>query len=202
MPENQDNLAGGPIQANDELDRVLDAALAKYAVAEPRAGLEERVLANLREQQAHVPNRSWWAWGGLTAAAALAILVVVVALSWRSEKSRRPVATSHSSVATQDAQRSAQVVSNGGASDFHPQALTPATRRAARRARHEAVAAANPKLDQFPSPRPLSEQERMLANYVADYPEQAALVAQARAETLRRDLEERQAIARESDSTR
>jgi hypothetical protein len=32
----------------DEFDRMLDAALAKYAAVEPRTGLEERVLANLR----------------------------------------------------------------------------------------------------------------------------------------------------------
>jgi hypothetical protein len=47
-----------------------------------------------------------------------------------------------------------------------------------------------PKLAQFPSPQPLSEQERILASYVAKYPEQAALVAQARAQALQQDREE------------
>jgi hypothetical protein len=36
----------------------------------------------------------------------------------------------------------------------------------------------------------LSEQEEILASYVVKYPEHAALIAQARAETLRRDSEE------------
>jgi len=49
----------------------------------------------------------------------------------------------------------------------------------------------NPRLDQFPSPRPLSEQEKILAMYIDRYPEHAALVAQARMETLRQDEEER-----------
>ena len=35
----------------DPLDRDLDAALAKYAAVEPRAGLEDRVLANLRAER-------------------------------------------------------------------------------------------------------------------------------------------------------
>ncbi|MGB7331500.1 MAG: hypothetical protein WBD25_08940, partial [Terriglobales bacterium] len=52
------------------------------------------------------------------------------------------------------------------------------------------VVATQPKLDQFPSPQPLSEQERMLASYVAKYPETAALVAQARAEALQKEMEE------------
>jgi hypothetical protein len=50
-------------------------------------------------------------------------------------------------------------------------------------------------LDQFPSPQPLSEQEKILANYVAKYPEHAALIAEARMEALRRDEEERAADA-------
>ncbi len=52
------------------------------------------------------------------------------------------------------------------------------------------VAAASPKLDQFPSPQPLSEQEKILTNYVAQYPEHAVLIARARSEDLRRDAEE------------
>jgi hypothetical protein len=51
--------------------------------------------------------------------------------------------------------------------------------------------AGNPKLDQFPSPRPLSEQEKLLQSYVAEYPERAVLIARARTEALRQDqLEE------------
>jgi len=49
-----------------------------------------------------------------------------------------------------------------------------------------------PRLEQFPAPQPMSEQEKMLANYVAEDPERAVLLARAQAEALRRDeLEER-----------
>jgi hypothetical protein len=76
------------------------------------------------------------------------------------------------------------------------------THQAGRR-RHPAAlpsVAANPKLAQFPSPQPLGEQERLLAEYVASFPEQASLVAEARAENLRLDLEERQRLMQDSVS--
>jgi hypothetical protein len=55
--------------------------------------------------------------------------------------------------------------------------------------------ASEPKLDVFPSPLPLSEQEKLLAIYVGQDPEHAALVAQARMADLRHEAEERQQIA-------
>jgi hypothetical protein len=62
--------------------------------------------------------------------------------------------------------------------------------------------APHPKLGQFPSPQPLSEQEKILQNYVAKYPEQAVLVARARSEELRRDqLEEMQTFPASDPTT-
>ena len=54
------------------------------------------------------------------------------------------------------------------------------------------VAKALPKLDQFPSPQPLSEQEKLLASYVAVYPKQAAVLARLRTEELERERIEQQ----------
>jgi hypothetical protein len=51
------------------------------------------------------------------------------------------------------------------------------------------VVAAVPKLDQFPSPRPLSEQEQILATYVAQFHDEAVLIARARKEAMERDRE-------------
>ena len=47
--------------------------------------------------------------------------------------------------------------------------------------------ASGPKLDQFPSPQPLSEQEQMLASYVAQFRPQAVLIARVMSEELQRD---------------
>src|SRR5882724_4888760 len=60
---------------NDPLDRELDAALAKYADVAPRAGLEKRVLANLRTKHDMTVQRAWWY---LPAALVVVALIVFV----------------------------------------------------------------------------------------------------------------------------
>jgi hypothetical protein len=175
--------------ADQEVDRVLDAALAKYAAVEPRAGLEARILTNLRAKQTRTPNHFWWRWR--LAAAVIAILVVALSLAWRSGKPAHPDATVQASPQSS----STQLASNRGGGQVREDRLLPqkhlVQRAAVHLSRPEAVGAAVPKLDQFPSPRPLSEQEKLLRSYVAEDPEQAVLIARARSEALRQDqLEE------------
>ena len=176
----------------DELGRTLDAALAKYAAVEPRQGFEERVLANLRAEGARVPDRAWWQWPVIAAAVVAAVVVVALALTWRSGKPSHPVVASHPSAPTQAPKEPAtQVVSNGTGDGVRPLEHGAIRRTAAHTSHRKEVVAANPKLDQFPSPHPLSEQETILKNYVAKYPEQAVLIARAANEALLRDqLEE------------
>jgi hypothetical protein len=45
----------------------------------------------------------------------------------------------------------------------------------------QAVLANGPRLDQFPSPRPLSDEEKLLVRYVRDFPQDAIMIAQAQA---------------------
>ena len=47
-----DDMNMDPIEREREVERWLDAALTQYAKAEPRAGLEGRVLAGLRAEPA------------------------------------------------------------------------------------------------------------------------------------------------------
>jgi len=173
--------AGDRRSLEDALDRELDAALAKYALAEPRAGLEERVLANLRGAQKHAAA-GWWRW---TAAAALAAAVILVVASLTGKMGQRvPGITEHSApVVTQ------KIVPSGvEMPDSHPTGVRKPAVRVAHR--QPAMVTSAPRLEQFPSPQPLSEQEAILARYVSRYPEHAALIAQARTEELRRDMAE------------
>ncbi len=55
------------------------------------------------------------------------------------------------------------------------------------RAQPEVVASASPRLDQFPSPRPLSEQEKILLDYVGRFPDEAARVADAQTALAQRE---------------
>ena len=176
-------------EKQDELDRMLDAALAKYA-SEPRAGLEERVLANLRNESARVPDRAWWRWSAIAAVAA--VIVTVLALSLRPDKPSRTVVVNHSSTPTKAPKdRGTEIVSNAHKNGTRPARPSTARKPAMRPPPPEVAIASAPRLDQFPSPQPLSEQEKILQNYVAQNPEQAVLLARARTEALRRDqLEE------------
>ena len=176
-------------QKQDELDRILDAALARYAAVEPREGLEQRVLANLRAVPP-IPERAWWRWGVI--AAVVAVFLATLALTWRSDKQRHPVVANRPVVTTQPPkERTIRTVSNARSSGVRP--VRPnAGRKVAVPPSPPALAIARPpKLDQFPSPQPLSEQEKILQSYVAENPEQAVLLARARTEALRQDqLEE------------
>jgi len=167
----------------DAQDRGLDAALAKYAAVEPRTGLEERVLANLRGEREQLGTRSWWAW---IAVGALAAVVVVVAamLSWRHAN----YAGKHDSPTEAPRVAGTQVVRNSEMNGTAPRTRTLGKRSSVHLRRTEN--AAGPKLDVFPSPLPMSEQEKMLASYVSEYPKEAALIAQLRTEALQREIEE------------
>ena len=171
------------VSETDALDRELDAALARYAAVEPRAGLEGRLLARLRAERER-STHSRWGWKPVTALAA-AVLILAAVLAWTS--GRRTLAVHHESTAAAHPQVSLN-------SANRPERTPTLTVRSKARSHgaHLAhrLAATVPKLEQFPSPQPLSEQEQMLANYVAKDPEHAVLVARARMEALRHDQSE------------
>jgi hypothetical protein len=175
-----------------ELDRALDAALATYAAVEPRAGLEDRIFANLRAEQARAVGRAWWRWP--VTAIAVALVVVALGLVWKSVKTSHPVAK-HPPAVIESGKQTGTQAQNRDPNSARPPVRTPIRRAVRHQPRAEAVAASNPKLDQFPSPQPLSEQEKLLETYVAKFPERAVLLARARQEALRRDqLEEMNAF--------
>ncbi|HVJ08571.1 MAG TPA: hypothetical protein VM554_09310 [Acidisarcina sp.] len=66
-----------PGNKQDELDDLLKAGLASYADAEPRLGMEERVLRRAREPRV-APRFRVWQWAA--ACACVAILAVLAAL--------------------------------------------------------------------------------------------------------------------------
>ncbi|MGA9507562.1 MAG: hypothetical protein WBV55_02835 [Candidatus Sulfotelmatobacter sp.] len=173
----------------EALDRELNAALAQDAAVEPRPGLEERILANLSAERKQASAQSWWQWGAVAAVAAM--LLVSSTVLWRLGETpgRHSQALNSKQANATDAR---QATINGGIDQtpLSPPALSREPAARIRRRSTGVVTASGPRLDQFPSPRPLSEQERILERYVAKYPEHAALVARARAEALRQDLAE------------
>jgi hypothetical protein len=170
-----------PDTENDAIDRRLDAALSTFAAVEPRAGLEDRVLANLRAQSERTPERGWWRWAAV-GALAMVVMMLVVFLSWRTRKPQLVKAPDH--VTKHD------VASNQAASDLVllPHHATSVKTAVTNRTPHPAErATVAPHLSQFPSPEAMSDQEKMLADYAAEYQDQAVLIARFNEEDLRRD---------------
>lgn len=180
--QDQKHIGNSRKTADQEADRVLDAALAKYASVEPRAGLEARILANLCVAKMRTPERAWWRLN--LAAAATAVLVVAMFFSWRSVKPAHPV---DAAVEPSPQGRGTQIALNSG-SLVRRNRTTPLQHLP--RSRPQTVAEAVPKLDQFPSPQPLSEQEKMLRSYVAEAPDEAVLIARVANEEIQRDRAE------------
>jgi hypothetical protein len=172
------------LKNDDELDRELNAALAKYTAVEPRPGLEERVLSNLRSAPAEALGRAWWRWS--LAAAVAAMVVVGLALAWRSGKPSRPAVASHPSSMTQGTPEDVtQVVSSRRGNETRPHHVH--APRTIRRSPPPVVVAAVPKLEQFPSPQPLTEEERILADYVRHFHDQAVQIARVTNAEVQRD---------------
>ena len=153
-----------------ETDRWLDSALKARIEAEPRMGLEERVLARLAAQPEPKP---FTLWPVLMAAAAL--LVIAVALVIMHSAARKapelvklPQQNPGLSISSQPASEDGKVAPGvATSSQQHLRASkTPdgGIRRSVRTAslvtrRPEAL----PKLATFPAPRPESREERLLA---------------------------------------
>ena len=161
--------------SGDALDRLLDGALAQYSQVEPRAGLEERVLANLRSQPAHRP---WWMWVAIPAAVAA---VVLVAISIR--QSNRP--TPSSAIQVQSTIRTAPVGVTPNPATTAKVQPSPVTRP--RQYRTVATTAKpparvqsqpEPRLATFPAPSPLTPEERLLLQMIDHHRDELATVAQ------------------------
>jgi hypothetical protein len=163
----------------DVLGQRLNAALANFADVEPRAGLEDRILAQLQTHPAHQPRNILRLWPAFAFAAML--IAIAVSASWRSKTPEHEIAAHNSSIIKPKINPSAEPKT----AEASRQQLAPTVVSRARK--HDSPQtlkiAAAPKLDQFPSPQPWSEQELALARYVKQFPAEATLVAQAQQES-------------------
>jgi hypothetical protein len=162
----------------DELDRLLDSALAKYSTVEPRSGLEERVLANLQAERKNDPSRVRWQWG--LAAVLAAVVVAALSFSWRLETTKDPSVAGHPAVRDSSSRIPERQMARHDLNTETPQRFELAHRKTPHPI--APIPVAGPKLDQFPSPQPLSEQELALAKYASAFPEEAILIATAQEE--------------------
>lgn len=160
-----------------QLDDLLESFLSRYSAAEPRAGLEKRILANLRRAQE--PTFRFWTqpWFlGTAVATALAVLAAV-ALSLRPGH--------HSHPAPVQARTPVAHPEKQGAAFSPPvRPVRPATRvaksgvRIGNQGEETRALLVGNRPPMFPTPGPLSEQEGFMFLYLANTPKEE-LVAQA-----------------------
>jgi hypothetical protein len=131
--------------ARDEFDSLLDAALESYANVEPPPGMEERIAARIRASRERA-GFGWWRWAAV-AIPALACLVAMFAY-----RDRPPI----------EPPRVAWAI---------PPAPVPA--RPVAKCVQRARPAPLPRLEVFPTPSPLTSEERALLVLVAQSPELA-----------------------------
>lgn len=184
-------------EPGDELDRALDAALTTYAAIEPRAGLDQRILARLESAPMSHSHSMWWRW---SATAVLAMMIATISLVWRRSWQTQPPIAHRPSIQKPDEPK--QFASRGVANHIAPKTARSQGRALAQHS-HPTIVAAEPKLDQFPSPQPLTEEELALVRYVQSFPKDATLIAQRQEEfdvEAQREMNDARPPNRPSDS--
>ena len=130
-----------------ELDEILDAGLKAYSVVQPRQGLERRVLHHVHSAR----RLPWWRWLAL----AVPVLACAVGLLlWRPAQT--PQATSAPTIR--------------GTAGTSARATIPVVKPVVVVKRARRV----PKRMQFPTPAPLTREERALLEFVQRSPIEAA----------------------------
>jgi hypothetical protein len=156
------------------IDEWLEGALKQRGMAEVRPGLEIRILASLKAERERAPMPAW-SWRPVWVGLATILLIAGAALLRRTNEIVPPVASHVSAPAV-----SKSVEHRVAASARKP--LTLSTRKSN----------TAPRLEQFPSPQPLSEQEEILARYLQQFPREAGLVAQAQTQLSKQEMIEQE----------
>jgi hypothetical protein len=156
-----------------QMDEMLDSLLANYSSVEPRPGLETRILANLREAEKEEPAGWWnfkWLWAGV-AVAAIIVAAVLINGRHRVEPPTHVIVKTSPAIPQPEIQPHAPAVRNETVRIRPRKTLAPTRPQNAALALNERPAV-------FPTPTPLSEQEKLLLSYLAGTPREE-VVAQS-----------------------
>jgi len=174
-------------QMETRIDDMLDSLLANYSSAEPRPGLETRILANLksenpRDAEGREASRGWWGFKWLWAGAAVTALIVVGVLV----RGKRHVAPPPNTV-VQTVQPAVQQAVIPQPAVQQPMfqspvptfGVLPAVRHRRKTlapgSQQNVALAWSQRPAVFPTPTPLSEQERLMLAYLANTPRQEVI---------------------------
>jgi hypothetical protein len=158
----------------DELDILLDAALATYTGPEPSPSLTPRILAAARDLD-HRPSADWLSWAIPALAATLLMTVLLTHRSATPPETSPPTADLSAPHAPASAERMPDTAGNRTAAAEATPRLGSTPTRVARSVRTTApIQPPLPRQDVFPTPTPLSPEEQALAAAVNRSPERIA----------------------------
>jgi hypothetical protein len=155
-----------------QVDKMLDSLLANYSSAEPRPGLETRILANLREAEEKKSSQGWWNFKWLWAGAVTAAIIVAALLisgRHRVEPPAHVIVKTSPAVHQPEIQPHAPIARQETARVHRRKSSTIPT------AHRNATLALNERPAVFPTPTPLSEQEKLLLSYLAGTPREEVI---------------------------
>jgi hypothetical protein len=169
------------------VDELLGASFRRYASAEARPGLEGRVLAGGRARQQAERRRAAWTWALGTAAMAALVALLVFHLSRRQRAQLPETTQARATVAygQKGTDRGYQLAAPTAA-EIAPPVQPHMPRRPPRSATQRWV---ETRPQQFPTPRPLSEQEKLLLAYVQLLKSSSAALAPEAYKDVEHDLE-------------
>jgi hypothetical protein len=160
---------------NDELDAMLDSALASYAEPGPDAGLEKRILARVSNEAATNARRRWLPWAFAIPVAACVVVLALFAsglLARHSRETLRPgeSATRAHAPAVIAAQPESLPVRIANRGERMTRTRASISKAATQPEQNAAGVVPLPKLEVFPTPQPLTPAEQELASYAANAP--------------------------------
>src|SRR6185312_710646 len=156
------------------IDKWLDSALKHYGGAEPDADIKDHLLRKLST----MPSRRarWQSWSTWATVTAMALTVAGMLVHYQHSDSHR--------LADDNASRQVAAL----AQPIQPPIIISPKKSDKKIHRPLGAVATHEWPAQFPTPRPLSEQEKLLVRYVRERPTEARQVAEARAELRKQDL--------------
>ena len=171
----------------DGLDRWLDRALQQYGGGEPRPGLENRILANLGSEvngsgTAKVAIGLRWRYAFAAVVFAAGALAAFWSGNHTSLQTLAPAAVANLKSPSRSPGGAVSTPRGNGRFAPPPRVSTVRSPSRARDLPSRSEITQGPRLQQFPSPRPLSDQERLLVACVRNHPDAAIAMARAQAE--------------------
>ncbi len=154
-----------------QIDEMLDSMLASYSSVEPRPGLETRILAHLRETSEKQTAQGWWnfrwLWAGMVTAA---IIVGTMLISAR----HRVEPPTHVTVKTTQPAPQLEIQPQA---PIAPKETARIYRRKPRATKppQNSTLAVSQRPANFPTPAPLSEQDRLMFMYLKNTPHEVVI---------------------------